>query len=47
MNAKDLTNARIIELFPKVLSMLIEQIYDPGTPFEHTEEYFNYCMYCN
>jgi hypothetical protein len=47
MNAKDLTNARIIELFPKVLSILIEQIYDPGAPFVHTEEYFNYCMYCN
>jgi hypothetical protein len=46
MNAKDLSNARIIELFPKVLSMLIEQIYDPNTPFVHTEEYFSYCLYC-
>lgn len=47
MHAKDLTNARIIELFPLVLTQLIEQIYDPNTPFIHSEEYFNYCMYCN
>jgi ATP-dependent helicase/DNAse subunit B len=47
MNAKDLSNARIIELFPDVLARLIEQIYDSNTPFIHSEEYFNYCMYCN
>lgn len=47
MNAKDLSNARIIELFPEVLTRLLEQIYDPETPFVHTEEYFNYCQYCN
>ena len=46
MNAKDLTNARIIELFPTVLAKLLEQIYDTDTPFEHTEEYFSYCLYC-
>jgi hypothetical protein len=46
MNAKDLTNARIIELFPTVLAQLLEQIYDTEIPFEHTEEYFSYCLYC-
>jgi ATP-dependent helicase/nuclease subunit B len=46
MNANELSNARIIELYPKVLSLLLEQMYDPNTPFVHTEEYFSYCLYC-
>jgi ATP-dependent helicase/nuclease subunit B len=47
IQAKNLSNARIIELFPTVLGMLLEQMYDPETPFVHKEEYFSYCQYCN
>jgi ATP-dependent helicase/nuclease subunit B len=46
MNAKSMEMARVIELFPVVLGYLLEEIYNPDVPFTHTQEYFNYCVYC-
>ena len=46
MQAPEIDMPKVIELFPKVLSSLLEEIYNPDVPFTHTQEYFNYCVYC-
>lgn len=46
MNAKGMEIAKIIELFPTVLGLLLEEIYNPDVPFTHTQEHFSYCVYC-
>jgi len=36
----------VVEHFPEVFRQLLEELYDPETPFVHTDAYFNYCAYC-
>ncbi len=35
-----------IQLFPEVLRLLLDEIYDADVPFTHTSDFFNYCDYC-
>jgi len=37
----------VVDHFPEVMRLLLEEIYDPEQPFEHnTDAYVNYCAYC-
>jgi hypothetical protein len=36
----------MVELFPTLLTMILEQIYNPEQNFEHTESDFSFCSYC-
>ncbi len=38
--------AEMIELFPEVLSKILEEIYDENQAFTHAEQFINYCNYC-
>ena len=42
----DLSINELVELFPNVLKVLVEEIYDPEIPFTHTDAYRSYCQYC-
>jgi ATP-dependent exoDNAse (exonuclease V) beta subunit len=38
----------IVELFPKFIQQLFEEMYDEEIPFEHaTKGFANYCLYCD
>ena len=38
-----------VELYPQIISAILEEIYNPDQPFEHkeVEEFLNYCSYCS
>jgi hypothetical protein len=42
----ELSMNELVELFPEVLSVLVEEIYDPEIPFAHKDAYRSYCQYC-
>ncbi len=44
--ARDISNEKLIEMYPKVLQVILEEIYDPTTNFEHKVKGISYCDYC-
>jgi hypothetical protein len=44
--ARDISNQKLIEMYPQVLQVILEEIYDPTTNFEHKIKAFSYCNYC-
>jgi hypothetical protein len=42
----NVTLEEIVELFPTLLTMILEQIYNPDQNFEHVEKEFSFCSYC-
>lgn len=44
--ARDFSNQQIVEIYPKVLQKIMEEIYDASTKFEHIPKLFSYCDYC-
>ncbi len=41
------TMASLMEEFPSILSRILENMYDLGTPFKHNpNDYFSFCQYC-
>ena len=46
INLGELNMHTAVEVFPEVLRLILEEIYNEEIPFEHTTEYFNYCEYC-
>ncbi len=46
LNAATLTLDELVNQFPKLLSGMLEEIYDVNVPFEHKAQYYSYCKYC-
>jgi hypothetical protein len=46
INLGELNMQTAVAVFPEVLRLILEDIYNEEIPFEHTTEYFNYCEYC-
>jgi ATP-dependent helicase/nuclease subunit B len=44
--ARDISNEKLIEMYPKVLQKIFEEIYDTSSNFEHKVKTFSYCDYC-
>lgn len=36
-----------VDEFPKLVGLILEDIYNPEVSFEHREQYFSYCKYCD
>lgn len=43
----DISIQKAIELFPTLLTRILEEMYAPEIPFSHTTNYINFCTYCN
>jgi hypothetical protein len=46
INLGEMSMQTAVELFPEVLRLILEDIYNEEMPFEHTTNYYNYCEYC-
>jgi RecB family exonuclease len=46
INLGELNMQTAVEVFPEVLRLILEDIYNEEMPFEHTTDYYNYCEYC-
>ena len=42
----NVTLEEMVELFPTLLTMILEQIYNPEQNFEHVEKEYSFCSYC-
>jgi hypothetical protein len=42
----NVTLEEMVELFPKLLTMILEQIYNLEQNFEHVEKEYSFCSYC-
>lgn len=46
LNTETLSIAEMIELFPKALGIILEEMYNPEVEFTHKEQHIHYCTYC-
>ena len=47
LSAKSIAVDEVIKNYPKYLSLILEEIYDPEIPFSHnSDQYFSFCKYC-
>ncbi|MBI1836354.1 MAG: PD-(D/E)XK nuclease family protein [Flavobacteriia bacterium] len=46
LNTGGKTLAELVEIFPDLLTEILESIYNPEENFEHKEKQFSFCSYC-
>ena len=46
LSARSMSMEELIDLFPKCLELLFEEIYNSEIDFNHEGGYISYCKYC-